>query len=86
MSIKVNCVLFFMYEYMGQSKSYSICQKFCTDNQFQIKFWLPTCSTMRILNLKVGTMPSKIREVFINNQSPPPLSSVLKNRAYFNRP
>ena len=38
-------------------------KKFCTsDNQFFIKFWILTFSTMEILNPKVGTMPRKFEK------------------------
>ena len=38
-------------------------KNFCTsDNQFFIKFWLLTFSTMEILNLKVGTVPRKFEK------------------------
>ena len=40
-------------------------KKFCTsDNQFFIKFWLLTFSTMEILNPKVGTVPRKFEKYF----------------------
>ena len=64
---------------MGHSKINEIQLNFCTsDNQFLIKFWLLTFSTMEILNPEVGTVPKKIREVFMANKSSRALCSVLK--------
>ena len=47
---------------------------------FSIKFWYLTLSTMEILTPKVGTVPKKIREVFMVNKSLCALFSVSKNR------
>ena len=54
---------------MVQSKSIRILKNFCTsDKQFFIKFWLPTFSTMRILNPKVGTVPRKFEYLWTTNR------------------
>ena len=56
---------------MGHSESNEIRQNFrISDNQLSIQFWLPTFSTMRILNPKVVTVPKQIREVIMDAQSP----------------
>ena len=50
------------YNYLGHLKIYEIRLNFRTsDNQFLIKFWLLTFSTMEILNPKVRTVPKEIR-------------------------
>ena len=53
------------YTYVGHSESNEIQKNFCTsDNQFLIKFWLLTFSTMEILNPKVGTVPRYFEKYF----------------------
>ena len=49
------------------------------------KIWILTFSTMEILNPKVGTVPKKIREIFMANKSPRTLFSVMENRVCFGR-
>ena len=53
-----------------------------SDNQYLIKFWLLTFSTMEILNPKVGTVPKN----FVAYKSPRALCSVFKKyRVCFGR-
>ena len=48
-----------------------ILKKFCTsDQQILIQFWLPPFSTMRCLNLKVGTVPRKFEKFFWTTNRP----------------
>ena len=64
---------------MGHSKINKFDKNFRTfDNQYLMKFWLLSLSTMEIQNPKVGTVPKKIREDFMAYRSPRALFPYLK--------
>ena len=70
---------------MGHLKSNEINYNcFTSDNQLSEIFWLPTCSTILILNPKVGTVPRKC-EKYLCTTNCPILLFVMRNRDSFNQ-